>query len=150
MFTKPDRAGHTPHSFDASYRPDTPRKSASGVPSLISSDIRIKGDLAGEGELHVDGEIIGDVSVKRLVVGESGSVQGAISAQSVEVRGQVTGSISAQQVRLHATAKLDGDVAHEQLTMDAGAQFLGRSMRYAAPSPALIASGEVIEMTAAE
>jgi cytoskeletal protein CcmA (bactofilin family) len=90
------------------------------------------------------------VSVKRLMVGESGSVEGAISAQSVEVRGRVTGSISAQQVRLHSTAKLDGDVAHEQLTMDAGAQFLGRSMRYATPSPALIASGEVIEMTAAE
>jgi cytoskeletal protein CcmA (bactofilin family) len=149
MFTKPDRAGQTPHSFDTSYKPDAPRKAASGVPSLISSDIRIKGDLAGEGELHVDGEIIGDVAVKRLVVGESGIIEGAISAQTVEVRGRVTGSISAQQVRLHATAKVEGDVAHEQLIMDAGAQFLGRSMRYAAPTPALITSGEVIEMTAA-
>ncbi len=150
MFTKPERARNMRPSVTSGFRTEASGKAMASVPSLISADVTIRGDLAGTGELHVDGEIIGDIAVDRLIIGETGSVEGAISAQTAEVRGRVHGSITARQVRLHATARLEGDIAHEQLTMDAGAQFLGRSLRYSGEGPALIASGEVIEMTAAE
>jgi len=149
MFTKPDKLGQGAHSFDAGARGEPTRRSSPSVPSMISGDVSIKGDITGEGELHVDGAITGDVTVNRLVIGESGLVEGAIIAEAVDVRGRVVGSISAPHVRLHATAKLDGDIAHEQLTMEAGAHFLGRSLRYKAATAVPVSTGEVIDISAA-
>ncbi|MDR3512873.1 MAG: polymer-forming cytoskeletal protein [Caulobacteraceae bacterium] len=117
------------------------------VASLIASDISIEGDLRGDGELQVDGVIRGDVSVARLTIGESGQVEGLIHAESVEVRGRVLGAVTAKQVRLHASAHVDGDITHEQLTMEAGAFFEGRSLKFQrTPLPV---TGDVIDISAA-
>jgi cytoskeletal protein CcmA (bactofilin family) len=109
---------------------------------LIADDISIEGNLRGDGELHVDGLIRGDVVVARLTIGESGCVEGAIHAEIVEARGRVVGSITAKQVRLYASCHVDGDITHEQLTMETGAFFQGRSLKFqrqpapaAAPTP---------------
>lgn len=119
------------------------------VASLIADDISIEGDLRGDGELQVDGTIRGDVSVSRLTIGESGQVEGSIHAESVDVRGRVIGSITAKQVRLLATAHVDGDITHEQLTMEAGAFFQGRSLKFQRPAATLPVSGDVIDISAA-
>jgi len=67
----------------------------------------------------------------------------------------VVGSIAAKQVRLYASCHIDGDITHEQLTMEAGAFFQGRSLKFqrtSAPAAAPVAAitGEVIEINAAE
>src|SRR5882757_1643015 len=93
--------------------PGPARKSSSPkVASLIADDITIEGNLRGDGELHVDGVIRGDVSVARLTIGESGQVEGSVHAELVEARGKVVGSITAKQVRLYASAHIDGDITH--------------------------------------
>ncbi len=121
------------------------------VASLIASDTTIDGGVSGDTELHVDGVIRGDVAVARLSIGESGSIEGAIQAESVEARGRVIGSISAKQVRLYASCHIDGDITHEQLTMEAGAFFQGRSLKFQRTSaPVAAITGEVIEINAAE
>src|SRR6202012_5564774 len=94
----------------------------------------IDGGISGESELHVDGVVRGDVIVARLSIGESGHVEGAIQAESVEARGRVVGSITAKQVKLYASCHVDGDITHEQLTMEAGAFFQGRSLKFQRPS----------------
>lgn len=98
------------------------------VASLIAEGARIRGDFAAEGDLHLEGAIEGDLSVERLTIGEGGSVTGAIRADSVEVRGRVAGTISARQVRLCATAYVEGDISHAELAIDTGAHFSGRSL----------------------
>jgi len=99
------------------------------VASLVSQSISIKGDVSGQSELHVDGQITGDVAVDRLLVGEGGRIEGAITADGVDVRGMVVGSIKARHVHLRASATMMGDITHEQLTIDAGAGFEGRSLK---------------------
>ncbi|MNY73684.1 Polymer-forming cytoskeletal [compost metagenome] len=47
----------------------------------------------------------------------------------------MTGSVSAKQVRLYGTAVVDGDITHEQLAMESGAQFQGRSLKFQRPAP---------------
>ena len=132
--------------------PNAVRKSSSPkVASLIAEDTTIDGGVSGDTELHVDGTIRGDVDVARLSIGETGQIEGAIQAETVEARGRVVGSITAKQVRLYASCHIDGDITHEQLTMEAGAFFQGRSLklqRSAAPVAAI--TGEVIEISAAE
>ena len=117
---------------------EQPRK-APKVPSLISSDITIEGGITGDGELQIDGVVRGDVRVGRLTVGETGHVEGSVFAEAVEVRGRIIGAITAKQVRLYGTAYIDGDITHEQLAMETGAFFQGRSLKFQRATPAIVA-----------
>lgn len=104
------------------------------VASLVAEGVRIRGDLATAGDLHLDGALEGDLVAERLTIGESGSVTGSIQARHVEIRGRVSGTISARVVCLRATARVDGDISHVELSVEAGAHFEGRSLVLAAPA----------------
>jgi cytoskeletal protein CcmA (bactofilin family) len=120
MFSKAAKGAETPDPSIA------PRRLA--VASLIAEGVVIRGDMATAGDLHLDGAVEGDLTTGQLTVGESGSVTGTIHADSVDVRGRVKGTISARQVRLWATARVDGDINHTELAIEAGAHFEGRSL----------------------
>ncbi|KAK0350443.1 hypothetical protein LTR94_029021 [Friedmanniomyces endolithicus] len=115
----------------------SPSGAASGrAVSTLSADLNFQGDVAGAGDLQVDGHIKGDLQVGRLVVGETGAVEGAIRADFVEVRGRIVGSVQAKQIKLLATAYVDGDLTADQLSIDVGAFFQERgaqSQRKASP-----------------
>jgi cytoskeletal protein CcmA (bactofilin family) len=107
--------------------------------SLIAADMTFEGNVSGGGELQIDGHVKGDVRVERVVIGDGGQVDGGIFAEAVEVRGRVCGAITAKQVRLYGACHVDGDITHEQLAMETGAFFQGRSLRLqraAPPAPA--------------
>ena len=109
--------------------------------SLIASDLVLEGNVSGGGELQIDGTIKGDVRAERVTIGDSGHVEGGVYAEAVEVRGRVTGSISAKQVPAStAPCHVEGDITHEQLAMETGAFFQGRSLRLQRPAtPPLLA-----------
>jgi cytoskeletal protein CcmA (bactofilin family) len=122
-----------------------PARKTPKTASLIADDITIEGNVIGDGELHVDGVIRGDVRVPRLSVGETGHIEGAVLADAVETRGRIVGTVTAKQVKLMGTCYVDGDITHEQLTMETGAFFQGRSLKFqrqpapaAAPAPAAV------------
>ena len=121
----------SPDGSDAVTRPDhNGGKRSPKVASLVCDSLSIKGDVSGEAELHVDGAITGDVAVTRLLIGEQGKIEGAVTAEIVDIRGKVVGSVKAKQVHLFASAVVHGDITHEQLTVDAGAEFEGRSLKF--------------------
>jgi len=138
MFSKQAKASKGPGQIEPlpmSHGPasEAARKAPPKVASLISPDITIEGGITGDGELQIDGVVRGDVRVGRLTVGETGHVEGSIYAEAVEVRGRVVGAITAKQVRLYGTAYIDGDITHEQLAMETGAFFQGRSLKFQRP-----------------
>jgi cytoskeletal protein CcmA (bactofilin family) len=99
------------------------------APSMLSSDLTFEGNISGAGDLHIDGTVRGDVKVGRLTVGETGNVEGSVQAEYVEVRGRVVGGVNGKQVKLMSTAYVDGDISHEQLSIDVGAYFQGRCLQ---------------------
>jgi len=105
--------------------------------STLSSDLQFEGSISGGGDLQIDGAIKGDVRVGRLIVGETGAVEGNVSADYIEVRGRVVGGIAGKQVKLIATAYVDGDITADQMSIDIGAYFQGRVLqgRREAPTP---------------
>ncbi|HEY0927175.1 polymer-forming cytoskeletal protein [Brevundimonas sp.] len=121
----------------AAPRPAAPAVAQRGL-STLSSDLQFEGNVSGSGDLQIDGQVKGDVRVGRLIVGETGAVEGNVSADYVEVRGRVVGAVSGKQVKLIATAYVDGDITAEQLSIDIGAYFQGRVLqgRREAPAPA--------------
>jgi cytoskeletal protein CcmA (bactofilin family) len=128
----------------------TPQPTPSRTASLLAADLTFEGNLIGSGDLHIDGTVRGDVKVGRLTVGETGNVEGGIQADYVEVRGRVVGAVSGKQVKLVGTAFVDGDISHEQLSIDVGAYFQGRCLQsrkteqtpsVSAPTPAATTMG---------
>lgn len=123
--------GAAPAARAPSPAPASPR----GL-STLSSDLQFEGNISGGGDLQIDGAIKGDVRVGRLIVGETGAVEGNVSADYVEVRGRIVGAVSGKQVKLVATAYLDGDITAEQLSIDIGAYFQGRVLQGRRDAPA--------------
>jgi cytoskeletal protein CcmA (bactofilin family) len=103
------------------------------IPSLLSESLTVEGNVLGDGEVQIDGVVRGDVRVGKLTIGETGHVEGQIFCETIEVRGRVIGTITAKQVRLYGTAYVDGDVTHEQLAIETGAFFQGRSLKFQRP-----------------
>jgi len=103
----------------------TPAKAVSNVPSIISADLKIIGDLKCSGDIQIDGAVEGDIDSRLLIVGVGARIEGAIAAETVRVSGTVHGQIKAKTVAMDKTAKVVGDVVHENLTMEAGAFLEG-------------------------
>ena len=99
------------------------------APSIISSDLRIVGDLHSDGEVHIDGALDGDIESRILLVGEGANVKGAIVADTVRVHGSITGQIKARSVHLSKTARMLGDIFHEELSIEKGAFLEGNLKR---------------------
>jgi cytoskeletal protein CcmA (bactofilin family) len=141
MFSKQAKSGKSPARIEPLPTPmavapvEQARRSPPKVASLLSADLTIEGSITGEGELQIDGVVKGDVRVGRLTVGETGHVEGSVYAEAVEVRGRVVGAITSKQVRLYGTSYIDGDITHEQLAMETGAFFQGRSLKFQRPAP---------------
>lgn len=129
MFSKVSKGAETETAAPA------PRRVT--VASIVAEGVRVKGDIATEGDMHLDGAVDGDIKVGQLTVGETGAVSGTIHADTIEVRGRVTGTICARRVKLWATARVDGDISHTELAIEAGAHFEGRSLALTPAEPAL-------------
>ena len=94
--------------------------------SVIGADVTIKGDITATADLHVDGAIEGDIKCASVVQGESSAISGAVIADSARMSGKVTGSITAKELVILKTARIDGDVHYDALTIEQGAQVDGR------------------------
>jgi len=138
MFSKPQSPSPTPPApangvtSDSQFHTPPPGKKTT---SLISGDLKLEGTITGGSEVQIDGSITGDVRVEKVTVGESGHVDGGVFAEAVEVRGRISGSITAKQVRLYGGAHVEGDITHEQLAIETGAFFQGRSLRLQRAAP---------------
>lgn len=99
------------------------------VPSIISTDMKIVGDLTSEGEIQVDGTVEGDIKSKHLLIGEPAHITGEIVAEVVEVYGTIHGQIKATAVSLAKTAHVVGDILHDNLSIEKGAFLEGHCKR---------------------
>jgi cytoskeletal protein CcmA (bactofilin family) len=99
------------------------------APSVLSSDLIIKGNLSTTGDIQIEGTIEGDIKAHLLTVGESATVKGEVIADDVVVNGRVVGCVRGLKVRLTATARVEGDVIHKTIAIESGAHFEGSVKR---------------------
>jgi len=94
--------------------------------SVIGADVTIKGDVIASADLHVDGRVEGDITCASLVQGATSEVHGQVEAESARLAGKVVGSIHARELVILKTARVEGDVHYDALTIEQGAEVDGR------------------------
>jgi cytoskeletal protein CcmA (bactofilin family) len=122
------RPGHSTASMAADSR------RGAKVPSIVSGDMTVRGELVGGGDLQVEGKVIGRIEVGNLIVAQSGFVEGDVVAVAVTISGSLRGSIRAGTVNLTSSARIQGDILHDVLAVEAGAQVEGQCRRITAKS----------------
>ncbi|MBL4620184.1 MAG: polymer-forming cytoskeletal protein, partial [Marinicaulis sp.] len=98
---------------------------ATGVPSIISADVIMQGNISSAGEIQFDGTLEGDLKATSLIIGDKAIVKGEVICETVTVRGRVEGGIRAKSVSLAASAYIQGDILHSSLSVETGAHFEG-------------------------
>ena len=95
--------------------------------STISEDLTITGNVESKGELHLNGQVQGDVHCVALVLEENAQLEGNVVAEDVMVRGRLIGSVRAHKVILQSTAHVEGNLIHKSLAVEHGTHFEGES-----------------------
>lgn len=97
------------------------------VHNLISQGTTIKGDIETDGDLRIDGKIIGNIILKgKLVVGETAVIEGTIECEHADISGNITAKIKVNNlVRLSKTSSFTGDIVTKKISIEPGAAFSG-------------------------
>lgn len=113
MFSKTERPGST----------------ASGLPSIVSKDMTITGNVQSPGTIQVEGKIVGDIECNDLTLGEDGEIHGEIKCEVAAIHGTVVGELQVNTVTVAASAQIKGDIVHESLSIEAHARVEGQLIR---------------------
>ncbi|MGH7653276.1 MAG: bactofilin family protein [Gemmatimonadaceae bacterium] len=95
--------------------------------SIISSGMRITGDLDCAGVVKVDGHVDGSVTgARQVLLGRGGAVHGNVIADEVVIGGVVDGAIvAAERLELQGTAVVSGDIETKSIVVMEGARING-------------------------
>lgn len=96
--------------------------------NIINNGTLIKGDITATGDFRLDGTLEGNIQLNgKLVIGDTGVVNGNILCQNANVVGTVNGNLSVKELlSLHATARVKGDILINKLSIEPGAVFTGK------------------------
>ena len=100
---------------------------AGGSINLIGQGTTIEGEIKSQGDIRIDGIIIGSVfSKSKVVVGSTGQVQGDITCQNADISGLVKGKTNVMEMMfLKSTGRINGDISTGKLVVEVGASFTG-------------------------
>lgn len=95
--------------------------------NLIGFGTEINGDISCNGDLRIDGTLIGNITAKgKIVVGETGKIKGELNCKNSDISGFVDGKIIVSELlSLKSTAKVVGDMATNRLAIEPGSKFTG-------------------------
>jgi len=143
------RPEDTPHNASANQPSPSPSLAATAAPSPatpketpkpspvvsdrtdvghIGKSVIIHGELTGNEDLYLDGEIEGTVDLRdhKLVIGPNGKIKATITARDIVLHGRVEGNVSAaERVELKRSCTLLGDVTTQRIVIEDGAYFKG-------------------------
>jgi cytoskeletal protein CcmA (bactofilin family) len=95
--------------------------------NIINEGTIIKGDIMANGDIRIDGELVGNIEAKgRLVIGPNGKVDGEINCNNIEVSGYIKGKVKvSEMLTMKASAKIYGDLVAGKLSVEPGSLFTG-------------------------
>jgi len=103
------------------------RDQSSGKATLINEGCKITGEITGNGNFQINGEVAGDCDISgTLQLAGSGYWLGSIRADNIIVAGHIEGDITARgKVEITNTARITGTVTAEAIAVAEGAVVEG-------------------------
>jgi cytoskeletal protein CcmA (bactofilin family) len=131
MWKKDEPTPAAPPRSEAPSRAES-RRSTGDAPSseraIIGPSITIKGEVSGDEDLLIQGQVEGSVELDlhSVTVGRDGRVKANITARVVTVEGNVEGDLLAEeQIILRSSARVMGDITAPRVVLEDGASFKG-------------------------
>ncbi len=96
--------------------------------NLIGNGTTIKGEIIANGDIRVDGTIMGTVkSTGKIVIGQQGVIEGDIICNSADISGRVKGTVRVDELTsLKSTSRMEVELYTKQLFIEVGAIFTGK------------------------
>jgi len=95
--------------------------------NLVGEGTVFEGTLQAEHDVRASGTIIGTLRIDgKVMVAESGSVEGEVFAANADVAGHVQGELHVEErLVLRSSARVEGTLETDRLVVEEGAQFTG-------------------------
>ena len=90
--------------------------------------LRIKGSLSGNEDLLIEGQVEGEISLRKhnVTIGSSGKVKADIHGKCICVEGEVSGNLyGSEEVIVRRTGRVEGNAVSPRVTLENGAKFRG-------------------------
>ncbi len=96
--------------------------------NIIGSGTTIEGKLRTQGNIRVDGKMVGELhAAENVAVGLTGEIEGNINGRNVTIGGKIRGNIIAvDKLVFEGKAVVRGDIRAARLVIDEGAVFDGK------------------------
>jgi cytoskeletal protein CcmA (bactofilin family) len=96
--------------------------------NLIGSGTTIEGKIRTQGNIRVDGKMVGELhAAENVAVGLTGEIEGNINGRNVTIGGKIRGNIIAvDKLVFEGKAVVRGDIRAARLVIDEGAVFDGK------------------------
>ena len=109
-------------------QPAAPPARRSTESATIGASIRIKGDLSGDEDLLIQGQIQGKIKLQshNVTVGPSGRVKADIHGRTIRVEGEVDGNLfGEEEIVIRASGRVQGNLQAPRVTLENGSNFKG-------------------------
>ena len=94
--------------------------------SRVERTLTVTGNIAAPDlELVIEGMVKGVVTARRILISQTGRINGDLRANIVEVAGEVHGRIEAMAVALRSSARVDATIYHHKILIERGAIVKG-------------------------
>jgi len=105
-----------------------PKKMKSESSAAIGASIRIRGDVTGDENLIIQGEVDGTITVHghNVTISRTGKVKANIEANQIIVEGELAGDMNGdEKVIIRETGNVHGNIVAPRVTLEDGALFKG-------------------------
>lgn len=112
----------------ASPKPAAPASAEGRQAARIGKSLSIKGDISGNEDLYVDGEVHGKIDLKghHVTIGPNGQVHADVTARGITILGHLQGNLRAEEkVDIRQTGTVEGELITVGISIEEGAVFRG-------------------------
>jgi cytoskeletal protein CcmA (bactofilin family) len=101
------------------------QETSSNAINSFANGTEIIGEIKSAGDVRIDGKLKGNINIKgRLVIGNTGVVDGEVNCSNCDVSGKITGKVNVTDLfSLKASAVVEGEVFAKKLAIEPGAVF---------------------------
>lgn len=114
--------------FNSSSKMAKSNESDGVLRNHLAAGTEVKGDIITQGDIRIDGKVNGSITSKgKLVVGNTGLIEGEVKCITANVSGTLSGVIQvSEMLKVQATGKISGEISYGKLSVEPGAELEGK------------------------